>query len=44
MLNLLGFEPFPATAARADLTFWLSRRRFDETIVVPAGTQVGNGR
>ena len=24
MLNLLGFEPFPATAARADLTFWLS--------------------
>ena len=24
MLNLIGFEPFPATAARTDLTFWLS--------------------
>lgn len=23
MLNLIGFEPFAATAARADLTFWL---------------------
>jgi len=39
MLNLLGFEPFPATAARADLTFWLVSA-LDEPVVVPAGTQV----
>ncbi len=39
MLNLLGFEPFPATAARADLTFWLSSA-IDSTAVVPVGTRV----
>ncbi len=39
MLNLLGFEPFPATAARADLTFWLSGA-LDQVAVVPAGTTV----
>ena len=39
MLNLLGFEPFPATAARADLTFWLTSV-LDDTVVVPADTQV----
>ncbi len=39
MLNLLGFEPFPATAARADLTFWLTGV-LDTTVVVPAATQV----
>lgn len=39
MLNLLGFEPFPATAARADLTFWLSAA-IDETAIVPVGTRV----
>jgi predicted phage baseplate assembly protein len=40
MLNLLGFEPFPATAARADLTFWLTTA-LDEVAIVPAGTRVG---
>jgi predicted phage baseplate assembly protein len=39
MLNLLGFEQFPAAAARADLTFWSSGSR-NETVVIPAGTQV----
>ncbi|HEY4332220.1 MAG TPA: putative baseplate assembly protein, partial [Ilumatobacteraceae bacterium] len=39
MLNLLGFEPFPATAARADLTFWLSGA-LDQVAIVPTGTQV----
>ena len=37
MLNLVGFEPFPATAARTDLTFWLVDV-VDEPVVVPAGT------
>ncbi len=40
MLNLLGFEPFPAAAARAPLTFWLSSADA-QSVVVPAGTQVG---
>jgi predicted phage baseplate assembly protein len=39
MLNMLGFERFPATAARADLTFWLVDV-LDEPVSVPAGTQV----
>jgi predicted phage baseplate assembly protein len=39
MLNMLGFEPFPATAARTDLTFWLVDV-VDEPVIVPAGTQV----
>ncbi len=39
MLNMMGFEPFPATAARTDLTFWLVDV-VDEAVVVPAGTQV----
>jgi predicted phage baseplate assembly protein len=39
MLNLLGFEAYPVSAARADLTFWGVA---DEahTVNVPAGTQV----
>ena len=36
---MLGFERFPATAARTDLTFWLVDV-VDEPVVVPAGTQV----
>lgn len=40
MLNLVGFEPFPATAARTDLTFWLVDA-LEQPVVVPAGTQVG---
>ncbi len=39
MLNLIGFEPFPATAARADVTFWLVGP-VAQDVVVPAGTQV----
>jgi predicted phage baseplate assembly protein len=35
----LGFEQFPASAARADLTFWSSTGR-NERIAIPAGTQV----
>jgi predicted phage baseplate assembly protein len=39
MLNLVGFETFPATAARTDLTFWLVDA-MPEPVVVPGGTQV----
>jgi len=39
MLNLLGFEQFPAAAARADLTFWSSGGR-SEPLLIPEGTQV----
>src|SRR6185503_11104682 len=39
MLNLVGFEPFPVTAASTDLTFWLVAPVADP-VVVPAGTQV----
>jgi predicted phage baseplate assembly protein len=39
MLNLLGFEQFPAAAARAELTFWNSGNR-NEPVVIPAGTEV----
>jgi len=38
-LNLVGVEPFPASTARTDLTFWLSAAT-DKPVVVPAGTQV----
>jgi predicted phage baseplate assembly protein len=40
MLNMLGFERFPATAARTELVFWLVDIA-GEPVVVPAGTQVG---
>ena len=40
MLNLMGFEPFPAVAARTDLTFWLVGP-VPNVVIVPAGTQVG---
>jgi len=39
MLNLLGFDPFPATAARVDLTFWLTGI-LENAVLVPGGTQV----
>lgn len=39
MLNLLGFEQFPAKAARAPLTFWLTSSEV-QSVVVSAGTQV----
>jgi len=38
-LNLLGVEPFPPTAARAELTFWLAGEPATQ-VVVPAGTAV----
>lgn len=38
-LNMVGIEPFPATSATADLTFWLSAVRTESTLV-PAGTEV----
>ncbi|MFT3852764.1 MAG: putative baseplate assembly protein [Ilumatobacteraceae bacterium] len=38
-LNLLGVRPFPARAATADLTFWLSAPT-DNVVTVPAGTTV----
>ena len=39
MLNLLGFEQFPAAAARAELTFW-SVGNDEGSILIPAGTEV----
>ncbi len=42
-LDLLGLRPFPATAARADVTFWLSAPQL-ETVTVPAGTEVATVR
>jgi predicted phage baseplate assembly protein len=40
MLNLLGFEPFPASAARVPLTFWLSAPA-QQPVLIPGGTEVG---
>ena len=42
-LDLLGVQLFPATAARTDVTFWLSSPQSAE-IVVPAGTMVSTPR
>lgn len=39
MLNLLGFEQFPASAAQAELTFWVGGGDLDG-VTIPAGTQV----
>jgi predicted phage baseplate assembly protein len=39
MLNLLGFEQFPAAAAQTDLTFWLSGSQ-QQSVTIPVGTQV----
>ena len=41
LLELVGLELFPATAARTDLTFWLSTARSPTTVTIPAGTEVG---
>ena len=38
-LNLVGVTPFPASAATARITFWLSAVP-EEAVVVPAGTEV----
>jgi predicted phage baseplate assembly protein len=37
-LNMVGIEPFPPSAARTDLTFWLSTV-LETPVIVPAGTQ-----
>src|SRR5215213_1849789 len=42
-LDLLGLRPYPATAAVADVTFWLSSPQ-PETVTVPAGTEVATVR
>ncbi len=39
LLNLLDVQPFPAAAAQAPVTFWLSGVP-DQTVVVPEGTQI----
>jgi len=42
-LNLLGVKLFPPTAARADVTFWLSAPQ-PETLILPADTEVATQR
>jgi predicted phage baseplate assembly protein len=42
-LELIGVRLFPPTAARGDVTFWLSAAR-TENVVVPAGAQVASLR
>ncbi|MGI8683981.1 MAG: putative baseplate assembly protein [Acidimicrobiales bacterium] len=42
-LELLGVRLFPPTAARADVTFWLSAPR-EETLRIPASTEVATPR
>jgi predicted phage baseplate assembly protein len=42
-LELIGVTAFPPTAARADVTFWLSAAQ-DGDVVLPAGTQVASVR
>ena len=39
LLDLVGIEPFGASPARADLTFWLSTTEAGE-LTVPVGTEV----
>jgi predicted phage baseplate assembly protein len=43
MLELIGLRPFPPAAAKAAVTFWLSAPQ-QETVIVPAGTEVGTAR
>lgn len=42
-LDLVGISLFPPTAARADVTFWLSAPQ-EEPVRVPAGTEVATVR
>ncbi|MFF1376076.1 putative baseplate assembly protein [Streptomyces sp. NPDC058308] len=42
-LDLLGVTLFPPSAARADVTFWLSAPQ-TEPVVLPAGTEVATSR
>ncbi|QKV68998.1 putative baseplate assembly protein [Streptomyces harbinensis] len=42
-LDLVGITLFPPSAARADVTFWLSAPQ-EETVTVPAGAEVATTR
>ncbi|GLW89980.1 putative baseplate assembly protein [Actinokineospora globicatena] len=42
-LDLLGVRLFPPTAAKADVTFWLSAPQA-EVVLLPAGTEVATAR
>ncbi len=42
-LDLVGITLFPPTAARTDVTFWLSAPQ-DEPVVLPEGTEVATTR
>jgi predicted phage baseplate assembly protein len=42
-LDLIGVQLFPPTAARGDVTFWLSAAQ-EQPVVVPAGTQIASVR
>jgi predicted phage baseplate assembly protein len=42
-LDLVGITLFPPTAARTDVTFWLSAPQ-EEPIAVPVGTEAATGR
>src|SRR5262245_16123507 len=42
-LDLIGVTLFPPTAARADVTYWLSAAQ-EQVVVVPAGTQLATVR
>lgn len=42
-LELIGLRQFPATAARVDVTFWLSAPQ-QEAVTVPEGTEVATVR
>ncbi|MFI9464834.1 putative baseplate assembly protein [Streptomyces xiamenensis] len=42
-LDLIGISLFPPTAARADVTFWLSAPQ-EETVTVPVGAEVATSR
>ncbi|MEU5463632.1 putative baseplate assembly protein [Streptomyces althioticus] len=42
-LDLVGITRFPPTAARTDVTFWLSAPQ-DDPVVVPEGTEVATTR
>ncbi|MBN1174409.1 MAG: putative baseplate assembly protein [Micromonosporaceae bacterium] len=42
-LDLIGLRLYPPTAARADVTFWLSAPQ-EEDVIVPSGAQVASVR
>lgn len=42
-LDLIGVQLFPPTAARGDVTFWLSAAQ-EQPVIVPTGTQIASVR